>query len=281
MSAGLTESQNVAVGAATSVVMGLVVQPTKYWKNAAQQRLPFTLDPRLVYRGLGVSLISTTGETCLAFGFTGFLKKQFGTGFYGEMSSALVGGSLVAPFVSATDCVCIQQQRFGGTMAETLPRIVSEYGLFRGLFRGLTPCICRDSLYVGGMLGTTPLLQQWLMKERGWGLHAAESVASIASGVLVGFLTCPFDAVSTSMKGDLDRTIYGGFFNTLRTRVAAGPATLFGGAVWRSVFISLSMGLANSVSSRIEPHVIEYNRACKSSKSSNEFAWQGSGVILG
>ena len=35
----------------------VVLQPTIYWKNAAQQGLPFTLKPSLFYRGLGAALV--------------------------------------------------------------------------------------------------------------------------------------------------------------------------------------------------------------------------------
>lgn len=210
-----------------------------------------------------MSLVGVGGETAMAFGFTGFFKKHLGTDSKGEMASALCGGAMVAPFVSATDCVCIQQQRFGGTMAATVPRIIREYGVSHGIFRGLTACVVRDSLYVGGLLGTAPLLRQWLVTERGWNVHAAETVACTTSGVVVGFLTCPFDAVSTSMKGDLDRKVYRGFLNTLRQRAAAGPATMFGGALWRSVFISISIGLANAVSTRLEPYIIAFNRSAE------------------
>ena len=34
-----------------------LLQATNYWKNAKQQRLPFTLDPRVLYRGYVVNTI--------------------------------------------------------------------------------------------------------------------------------------------------------------------------------------------------------------------------------
>merc|ERR1712183_563862 len=104
----------------------------------------------------------------------------------------------------------IQQQRFGGTLLGVPVRIHRDFGM-QGLFRGLVATTIRDSIYVGGLLGTTPLLQKYLEKEHGWGSTASESVASIVSGVGVGVVTCPMDAVSTSMKGDLARETYGGF----------------------------------------------------------------------
>lgn len=71
MSSELTPGQNFALGTVGKLIMcttnialliqtflacvaalieGLILQPTVYWKTAKAQRLPFTLDPRLLYR---------------------------------------------------------------------------------------------------------------------------------------------------------------------------------------------------------------------------------------
>ena len=39
------------------------------------QGLPFTLSPRILYRGLGAALTNEMGQMGLQFGVTGFLKK--------------------------------------------------------------------------------------------------------------------------------------------------------------------------------------------------------------
>merc|ERR1719379_1419273 len=96
----------------------------------------------------------------------------------------------------------IQQQRFGGSLSGTPFRILQEHGI-RGLFRGYTAMIFRETIWTTGMLGTTPLMQRWLMEEKGWNLNAAEITASLTNGMAVGVLSCPVDAMSTSMKGDL------------------------------------------------------------------------------
>jgi len=254
MSGDLSEAENVGLGAAASAVQAVILQPTIYWKNAAQQGLGFTLDPRLVYRGMGASLVNEMGQMGLQFGMTGYLKKAFGSdSFTSELGSAVVGGALIGPFASVCECTMIQQQRHGGSLLSTPVRILREFGL-RGLFRGLSAGIVRDGLYVGGLLGTTPLLQHHLMKEHGWNLYAAESVASIGSGLFVGVATVPFDSVSTVMKGDLSQKT--GAVETLRARAAGGLKVFFGGGFWRAINIAGTIYIANAARVRLEPLLI-------------------------
>jgi len=259
MSSELTEGQNIAVGAIASFTQAVILQPTIFWKNAAQQGIPFTLNPRIVYRGMAAGLANESGQMGFQFGAAGFLKKTFGTSPSGEMASAVLAGLTISPFVQGCEITMIQQQRFGGSLLSTPQRLVREFGI-RSLFRGYTPMIFREVIWTTGMLGTTPLMQKWLMEEKGWNLNAAESTASLTNGLVVGVLSCPMDGMSTIMKGDIEQKTYGGFFSTLRKRLAGGPKVFFGGVFWRSVNVAGTIWIANAVRCRLEPLVIDYNK---------------------
>lgn len=45
-----------------------LMQPTVYYKNASQQQLPFTLQPNILYRGVGASVINMAILTGLHLG---------------------------------------------------------------------------------------------------------------------------------------------------------------------------------------------------------------------
>ncbi len=55
----LTSSQNAAVGLVCDTVEVCIDQPMLYWKNAAHQHLPFTLNPKLIlmYRQIQFDVI--------------------------------------------------------------------------------------------------------------------------------------------------------------------------------------------------------------------------------
>lgn len=56
MSKNLTEYENAALGVTAAFIEGIMLQPSLYWKNAKAQGLPFTLNPRVIYRGTAASL---------------------------------------------------------------------------------------------------------------------------------------------------------------------------------------------------------------------------------
>jgi hypothetical protein len=72
----LSPGENAVLGTVVGMQVLVVVQPMLFWKNAVQQRLPFTADPRKVYRGLGASVAAqvrcrpsvVAEKTCTACG---------------------------------------------------------------------------------------------------------------------------------------------------------------------------------------------------------------------
>mmetsp|Transcript_488 Transcript_488/g.1232 ORF Transcript_488/g.1232 Transcript_488/m.1232 type:complete len:361 (-) Transcript_488:643-1725(-) len=79
MSERLSDSENVAIGSVAAVIEGVCLQPTLYWKNAAAQGLPFTADPRLLYRGLGASIANEVAQLSAQVLITGMAKRFLAT----------------------------------------------------------------------------------------------------------------------------------------------------------------------------------------------------------
>jgi hypothetical protein len=61
----LSEHENLILGGLTAFVVGITLQPTLYWKNAAQQGRPFSLNPKVLYRGFGAALLAEVGQVAL------------------------------------------------------------------------------------------------------------------------------------------------------------------------------------------------------------------------
>jgi hypothetical protein len=58
MAAELNEFQNATVGMSVGVVEVLMLQPFNYAKNMTQQKVPISLNPMVMYRGV-VPTVST------------------------------------------------------------------------------------------------------------------------------------------------------------------------------------------------------------------------------
>jgi hypothetical protein len=118
----------------------MLLQPTLYWKNALSQGLPkaqiYTLDPRLLYRGTGVSIFNECQSMGFQFAMVGLFQRLLQDrsdstvplGVDKEMLAAAGGGVVCALLSSPVELVMIQQQRKGGSVIETVTAIVRNHG---------------------------------------------------------------------------------------------------------------------------------------------------------
>ena len=273
MSADLSEIENTIIGAFAACIVVGTLQPTIYLKNAAAQGLPLTMNPRVLYRGVGINLGNEMGQLSAQFGVTGSFKKFFPSTPLGQLSSAAAAGALVALYVSPCELFMIQQQRHGGGLLSTAKGVFEKYGVVRSLQRGLGLAIARDALMVCGMLGATPVIQTQLLRyasgssgNGGSGgaavpTAAATAVASLAASMLGGtvgaLLSHPFDVLNTCLKGDLDRKTYGGVLDSARVLLREGGVKrLYNGGLWRTVNIALTVWIANECALKL-PYLVK------------------------
>eukprot|EP00898_Chlorokybus_atmophyticus_P000680 jgi/Chlat1/1612/Chrsp127S01872 len=208
----LTPAADACVGAISGCVEVLLMQPAVAWKNALQDGYTLSLAPRNLYRGLGVNLASISPITAVQFGVDSALATAYTklTGIE-EASpvtrialSAAAGGASAAVSTPA-ELVMIQQQKAGGTMGDTARRVARSFG-GHTLFKGMAPCIFRESVYTAAYLGLSPLLKEELMANSRLfqsSQQAASLVSALVSGVTASLLTQPADTIKTRMQAHL------------------------------------------------------------------------------
>eukprot|EP01040_Poterioochromonas_malhamensis_P008823 gene8823-9558_t len=263
MAENLSEGQNFLLGTVAAFIEGIILQPTLYWKNAKAQKLPFTLDPRLLYRGTGASIFNECQMMGLQFGFTKFyqdllinVNHSSSTGAKltqnEEFLSASLSGVTVGLFSCPVELVMIQQQRFGGSFFQTPLKIFSQHGFFReGLMRAYSVCAARDAIYVCGMLGITPVLQTYFMEKHDCSLSQASLFASLIGGAFAAVPSHPFDVVKTCMQGDLKQETYKNVSQTASKLWK--ERRLMHGCFWRSVNIVATVYIANECRNFMSP----------------------------
>ena len=79
MSGSLTDGENFSLGVFAAFVEAVCLQPTLYWKNARAQGLPFTLNPKIIYRGTAASVLNEMQMMGMQFGCTGALQRLWMT----------------------------------------------------------------------------------------------------------------------------------------------------------------------------------------------------------
>mmetsp|Transcript_47072 Transcript_47072/g.93706 ORF Transcript_47072/g.93706 Transcript_47072/m.93706 type:complete len:274 (-) Transcript_47072:38-859(-) len=235
----LNERENLVVGTASGVLEQVVLQPLLYWKNARQQGLAFTLNPKLLYRGTFASASNlgiVTGLQCVLSG--SFQKLIVGDApkmsISQEVGCGFLGGVASAPVCCILELIMIQQQRFGGSLPSAVHRILQTHGPLM-LMRGFTCTASREGLFTAGYLGLIPAAQSACRDYEvspWWGNCAG----SIGGGLFVAAVTQPLDTAKTCMQGDLERTRYGNVLQTLRSlRIEYGSfRALYKGYSWRA-----------------------------------------------
>lgn len=264
----LSEHENLSLGIATGVIEQMLTQPLLYWKNSFIQGLPFTVNPKLLYRGTAASVGNMSFTTGVQFYFGGLYQKMV-TGGVGiemtysqEIGTAFMGGATSGPICSVMELVMIQQQRFGGSVVATCSRLVKEEGV-SCLLRGSLATSGREAFYTAGYLGIVPATQRYLTKE-----YALDPLAGSFLGASVGGLACaaitqPLDTAKTCMQGDVKGDKYKTVSQTLRTlhQEYGSVRAMYRGYWWRGVYIIIDFLLLDYLKNQIAP--VMFPEKCK------------------
>lgn len=172
-------------------------------------------------------------------------------------TSAILGGMMAATAASPVELIMIQQQKHGGTFLGTPIRIVKEYGVgLNGVFRGVLPTMARDGIYVAGMLGITPLVQEYCETTMRMSPVSSSLVASVIGGVCGAVFSQPVDVLKTCMQGDIERKKYGNLMpSAAQVWSEGGLRRIFNGCFWRTVNIVGTVYIANECRNRLPPYL--------------------------
>ena len=222
MSEKLSPNQNSLLGFVSGAVEVSALQSMNYWKNASQQGLPFTLNPRVLYRGYPSNLSNMGLGTMFQFAvcgrvqqiFLGESVRQLTVGE--ELASGFISGISSGIIVGPLELMMIQQQRKGGSI---LMR-ARDIGLKR-VYRGIVPAAAREGIWSLGYLSFPPLIRRYLLEHYPARFQGnpdlARLFASVAGAFVSAIISHPFDTVKTCMQGDIERAKFTGSLNTVRT----------------------------------------------------------------
>jgi hypothetical protein len=233
----------------------------------------------LVYRGTGASIFNECQMMGIQFVLTGqfhgfiidmiqndqhilhqlpFMKSLLNS-FKNreELLSSALGGCVSACFTSPVELIMIQQQIHGGSLL-TVPRnIFHQYGiLHKGLMRAVSLTAMRDTIYVTGMLGVTPIVQQYLQTHFQYNRETASFQASMIGGIFAAIPSHPFDLMKTCMQGDLQQQQYQNIRSTFQLLWKQGGIIRFmNGCMWRTINITGTVYVANQCMNHLRGYV--------------------------
>jgi len=260
----LSPIENFFMGVISGCIEVVCMQPVLYNKNASQQNLPFTFNPKLLYRGVTVSVINMGVLTGLQFPLTDLATKLILRGQKRRLSnhemilSGLMGGVMSGFICAPMELILIQQQRFGGSMASTFSSVISKHGL-TGLFRGLSSTCGREGLWCMGYMGLGPASHRYLKENYHMNNATALMLGSVLTGIAVSTFSHPLDTIKTVMQGDLERTKFKNIIHTSRTLAKEGFQRFFWGWGWRAGRTVFGVLLFNVTKNNLTPLLVPHH----------------------
>ncbi|KAG7373870.1 mitochondrial carrier protein [Nitzschia inconspicua] len=244
MSAELDEQQNATVGMTVGMIEVLILQPFNYAKNMVQQQRTISLNPMIMYRGVGANCINMGSCTMIQFAVGGKLKSMVSNQegndpnkpltLGQEMSCGIVAGTMSAVVGSPLELIMIQQQRKGGGVPTRLGDIMQNPV---NITRGFVGAAIREALWTCGYLSIPPVVRRTLMESYPDTFDTNDKArvpAALLGGLFACYLTHPFDTIKTCMQGDIEREVYGNFLQTA-TKISSdsGLRGFYRGATFR------------------------------------------------
>jgi len=260
----LSDLENAFLGVFCGVADVTLLQSTNYWKNAKQQNLPFTLNPRILYRGYIANMCNN--GTCIMSQFyvNGLMRRAVAGGsdrpftdaerIAAGFASGAIGSIPTAPM----ELTMIQQQRKGGTLVQALRNILAGGLGGGGLSRGLFGMMMREGIYCCGFLGLMPVVRGRLAAAYPERFSDAPEKLRICATFIAGPICCalshPFDSIKTCMQGDLEKATFRGPVHTAKTLAAArGVTVLWAGMPWRLGRQCVSVFLIDYIRAELAP----------------------------
>lgn len=255
----LTERQNATVGAVAGVIDITCIQWAYYLKNARQQGLPASWDPRVLYRGYTANCANVAAGTCFQFAINGMIEGVLrGSGTKSLTPSEQIASGFAAGFASGlvaspTELVMTQQQVKGGSIGTNVARVAA--GGPGNCLRGLSATCFREGIFAAAYLGLAPVLRARLRETMPDANEEALRVpAALGGAAICGLLSHPFDTVKTCMQGDIERSVYGTTRQTVSTIWAkGGAAAMYRGIEFRFLRQAWQVWVLDLLRERLSP----------------------------
>ncbi len=214
----------------TAMIAGM--QPFFTWKTYRMNGLAVPFSLRKLYNGTIVNAVSGGPAEGIAFAFQESVSKKQKSAYY-DLAVSSFAGAIGAPITAALERITIQQQLQGGTVKQSINRIITREGK-AALFKGTGPTAGRDACYNMGIFALNDMIRDQLKKIECHSLL----LSSVISGSIAGAVSTPFDLVKTRMQSDLDGKFHGCLQTTFNIIKLHGAKSLFQGMILRSGLVA-------------------------------------------
>lgn len=244
--------QTTAVSILAGGVDTLVNQPISALKQRLQSGYSFTLNPLILYRGLGSALVFMAPIMTTRMGVNESLNKLSFFKTYNtplsikKITCSFFAGAASSVFTNPVELTMTYQQKYGGTFFNALKCIKHSNNSFVSIYYGFTSIAIRDGLFTSGFLSGTPIIKRKIkptidnVQRKHIPVMNVELTSSILAGYMSGLIAAltsqPFDTLRglmhTSTVGGKKLLAYDAFKSIYSQNGFAG---FYKGGLWRCI----------------------------------------------
>jgi len=208
----LTDVENMLVGAFAGTLETALQMPLLTWKFCKQEGRAYPKTVSGWYRGLAVQAGSLAPITAFQVTINGVLERATTGGTRNltdleQIRNAMVAGSLSSVIYGPADLIMIHQQKLKLNPINAVKHLSQQYGA-SCLYRGVVSTAIRESMYVGGALGITPVATRILMKQTDLTEVQSALIGSTLGGIIGSLLSHPVDTAKTTIQADINGEVY-------------------------------------------------------------------------
>jgi hypothetical protein len=205
----LTLAESVGIGTVTGVATVSAYLPLWTIKTRMQGDMPFTLNPRILYKGYGLALVTMVPMKMIQIFTSSRVENATSDANANTVSSkqriysAFAGGICSSMVTNMLNLVTTQQHKQKQKSPRATAQMIKKQLGFRAFFVGYPTIAVAEGLYTSAYYGFFPPLKQFVNSY----VHN-EPVAAIAAGVLAGastaVITQPLDRIKTTQHLRVD-----------------------------------------------------------------------------
>lgn len=197
----LSFKESLLIGGATGATEVCINLPLWAIKMRAQCDLPFTMDPKILYRGFSIAFLSMTTTTALQLMSSSSLENYtLGNGkivtYEQRVLSAFAGGAVAALVFGPINLIGTQQHKHNYKSFYYSALVTRNKLHFKGLFVGTPGTALSDGIFTCAFFGIYP----W-MKVKTQNSNNNEYLTKYSAGAATGFsaaiISHPIDTIKT------------------------------------------------------------------------------------
>lgn len=250
-----TVFESIIIGSVATATEVMIDHPLWTLKTRAQYGSGFTMNPKILYRGVVPNMISMAPITSIQMGVDRGIQNVFFDGAtkpsnYQQIASAFVAGVASATVGCPTEMIMTQQSKLEGSFFAVGSNLIKQNG-WRCLSTGFFNIAMRDGIFTVGYAVTSPYFKSKI-KPYCRNDFEASVVSGIGAGVPAAIASQANDTLKTIQQAADQLQPVRAVEAVKKIYSTQGVGGFFKGGFWRGARVASAITIIGTVKEKME-----------------------------